>query len=283
MSDNYRAGVWLLCDMCLHISALAMVKALGADYPAVQLVFLRAVTGLAVLLPWILSTHQNFVDIKNWRLHIARVFCSAVALSCGYYAVSRVPLALFTTINYLRPAILMLLAVVVLGEKINQWRWMAVALGFIGVIVAVFPIEYTASTGLLALFFAVLAGSIATILLRQLKGHSEIVMMVFYTAGIAFIAAPLTLVQWVPMSIEDTSIIIIIGVLAQVAQYCFLRAHWLGEAGFLGPLGYTSLFMSAVAGYVFFDEIPTISLVIGALIVLGSAVLLGRRSGSAIR
>ena len=84
-------------------------------------------------------------------------------------------------------------------------------------------------------------------------------------------------VQWVPIASEDVMSLFAIGIFAQCAQLCFLRAHWLGEVSFLGPISYISLLLSAFAGYIFFNETLTIQLAIGAAIILSSAALLGRR------
>ena len=276
MINNTQAGLWLLTDMCLHVLALVLVKSIGADYPIMQSVFFRAVVGLVVLLPWIAKSPNSFVHIDNWRLQLARVILSTLALSCGFYAVTHLPLALFTAINYLRPAVLMIMATLLLREWIGPKRWLAAALGFIGVLVAVQPAQFSNGSGLWVLFLAILAGTSATIILRRLKGTPELVMMVFYTLGLAIVSSPFALYDWQSIKPEDWILLIAIGVFAQCAQFCFLRAHWSGDVGFLGPLSYLSLLISASAGFVFFDEVPTLALVIGAGIILMSAVLVNR-------
>jgi len=277
MNHNMRAGAWLFTDMCLHIGALILVKSLGSSYPTIQIVFFRAATGLLVLLPWILASFNSFATIKHWRMHLARVVFSTLAISCGYYAVARMPFALFTALNYLRPAVLMIMAVLVLNEVISKRRWFAVALGFFGVLIAVQPGGYAFNIATVVLLIAVVAGSTATILLRRLKGTPEIVMMVFYTVGLLIFTAPFALTQWVPVASKDIVAVIAIGVLAQFAQLCFLKAHWLGDVGFLSPLSYCSLILSAGAGYILFNEIPSLALVVGAGFILISAVLVNRR------
>jgi len=263
--------------MCLHVLALVLVKSIGEDYPIMLIVFFRAVVGLVVLLPWIIQTPTSFAHIDNWSLQIARVFLSTLALSCGYYAVTNLPLALFTALNYLRPAVLMLLATFILREWINPKQWLAAALGFLGVLVAVQPVGLSNGSGLWALFLAIVAGTSATIILRKLKGTPEIVMMVFYTLGLAIVSSPFALVSLHNIKIEHLITLITIGVFAQCAQFCFLRAHWSGDVGFLGPLSYLSLLISGSAGYIFFNEVPTLALAIGAGIILFSAILVNRQ------
>lgn len=260
--------------MCLHIVALSLVKATGSDYPVIQIVFIRAAVGLLLLIPWLVRESSSLGALPDWQLHTARVLCSVVALGCSYYALSRVPLALFSALNYLRPAILMIMATLLLGDLVSKRHWLAVGVGFIGVLIALQPGSTPVNSGTLVLFVAIFSGSAATILLRRLKGTPEIIMMLLYTGGLTLVAAPFALYHWVPVATGDIAALVCIGVFSQLAQYCFLRAHWSGDVGFLGPLSYLSLLLSVFAGFVFFDEIPTGSMAVGALIILLSAALL---------
>ena len=104
--DNLRGAVWLLADMALNIWALAIVKATGADIPAVQIVFIRALVGLILLAPFVWQARRT-LHLTRPALHLARVGLSALTLTTSFYAVAHVQLALFTTINFLRPLLLM--------------------------------------------------------------------------------------------------------------------------------------------------------------------------------
>jgi len=168
----------------------------------------------------------------------------------------------------------MILATLFLGELVTRRRWFAVCLGFIGVLVALQPGQTQAGSGTIVLFVGIAFGTVATILLRRLKGASEINMMLLYTGGLALASAPIALYHWVPLTRVDVVALAGIGVFSQCAQYCFLKAHWLGDVGFLGPLTYLNLLLAALAGFVFFNEIPSVSLAIGAVIILMSASLL---------
>ena len=260
--------------MCLHTIALSLVKAMGSDYPVMQIVFIRALVGLIMLSPWLTSGYRSLQQLTHWQLHTARIVCSVLALSCGYYSLARVPLALFSALNYLRPAVLMILATLLLGELVTGRRWFAVGLGFIGVLVALQPGQTPVGSGTIVLLFGIAFGTVATILLRRLKGTSEITMMLLYTGGLALASAPVAVYHWEPLNRIDVVALAGIGVFSQCAQYCFLKAHWLGDVGFLGPLTYLNLLLAALAGFVFFNEIPSVSLTIGAVIILMSASLL---------
>lgn len=276
--DNFRAGLWLIADMSLNIWALTLVKALGGDYPAAQVVFLRAATGLVLILPWVLRERAALAQIDRWGLHLGRVALSTTALTASFFAITRMPFALFTALGFTRPLVLMAMAALILHERIPARRWVAAGVGLAGVLIAVSPGSAAWTWGIPAALVTVLAGNGAVIVTRKLRGTPPVVMMLFYTAGLAALTAPVAAAVWVPLAPGHLWPLLAVGAFAQTAQYCFLRAHWLGDAGVLGPLGYLSLVLSGAVGYLVFAEVPSAGMLAGAaVIVLATALVSDRR------
>lgn len=274
--DNLWGAGWLIADMSLNIWALSLVKALGTDHPAIQIVFIRAAVGLVLLLPVLWRERGAFAGLENHGLHLLRVLLSVVTLSASFFAISRLSFALFSAINFTRPILLMLLAALLLRERIGGWRWVAGGIGLAGAVVATAPGSVDWNWGLVSLCLSVFTGTLAIILTRRLKGTPAIVMMVFYTGGLCLASAPFAVAVWEPVAGADAPLLIAIGVFAQAAQVCFLRAHWLADAGVLGPVSYVSLALSATAGYLVFGEIPTMNLLLGATLIILSCLWLTR-------
>ncbi|MEQ8367586.1 MAG: DMT family transporter [Roseicyclus sp.] len=277
--ENLRGAAWLIADMSLNIWALSIVKAMGAEYSAAQIVFLRVAVGLVVIAPWAWRDRARFAGLAHPWLHLLRVGLSSVTLVASFFAIARVPFATFTAINFTRPVLLMVLAALLLSERITTRRWLAAALAFGGALVAVGPggvaVDGAAQGwGLASLCLAVTTGTLAVILTRRLKGTPEVVMMLIYTGGIAAVMAPLAALSWVPVAPGDWPVLLLVGVFAQAAQLCFLRAHWLGDASVLASVSYLSLVLSTAAGYLMFAEVPGWPLLVGAaLIVLANLAI----------
>lgn len=280
--DNLRGAAWLFADMGLNIWALSIVKALGLGYPPAQIVFLRAAVGLLLLVPLIVHRRSAFRRVPHLWLQVLRVALSAVTLTASYFAIARVPLALYTTMNFTRPMVVMLLAAVVLRERITARQWGAAALAMTGIVIATDPAATPLGIGLAALLLVVLTGSGAVIVTRALRGTPEIVMMTFYTVGLGLCTLPFAMSDWVAVPADELPVLLLIGVFAQAGQLCFLRAHFLGEAGVLSVLGYASLLVSVTVGYLLFDEMPGPRFFAGAALVIVAALTLGlpgRRRG----
>jgi S-adenosylmethionine uptake transporter len=270
--DNLKGGAWLIADMALNVWALSIVKALGLGYPAAQIVFLRALVGLVVILPWVVRRRADFRHVEDLPIHLLRVALSTVTLAASFFAISRVPLALFTAINFTRPLISMVMAALILREFIGPRRWIAAGVALVGVVIAVDPAGVGISPGLLALGVVVLTGSGAVIATRHLRSAPPVVMMAFYTGGLGLCTLPFALWSWTPVAAGEWLPLLLIGAFAQAAQFCFITAHYHGEAGFLSVLSYLSLPVSVGIGYAVFNEVPDGRFWLGAVLVVSAAL-----------
>ncbi|MEP2978257.1 MAG: DMT family transporter [Lentilitoribacter sp.] len=269
---NFLAGTWLLADMCLNIWALTIVKAIGLDYTAWQMVFIRAVIGLVMMLPWIYQKRDVFVRVEHMPLHCLRVVLSTLTLTTSFFAISRLPFALFSAINFTRPLVLMALAAIILRESISGKQWIAGLICLIGVVIALEPAGLQFNWGVPVLLMTVVLGTLAIIVTRKLSKTPTVIMMTFYTVGLSILSAPFALWSWTTTQASDLYVLLAIGFFAQSAQFCFLQAHKWGEAGFLALLGYSSLLLTTAVGYFIFDEIPTFAFTIGAILIVIATV-----------
>lgn len=265
--------------MVLNVAALTIVKAMGLAYPAPQLVAIRAAVGLAILSPWIGRERAAFAGLADARLHALRVALSAVALTGGFFAVARLPLALYTAIGFTRPVVMMAMAALILGEAIPRARWIAAAVALLGAGIAAGPVAGAWDPGLMAAVVVVFAGTGAIIVTRRLSAAPPVVLMALYTAGLTVVVGPWAALVWAPVAAAHWPALLMIGVLSQAAQLCFLSAHARADAAVLGVLGYLSLPLTAAVGVAVFDEVPGPRFALGAALIVGSAmaVTLARR------
>lgn len=279
LRNNLAGGLWLLADMALNIWALTIVKAIGLTYPVAQIVFLRAGIGFLVLLPFLWHSRMAFRQVPDLPLQALRVMLSAATLTASYFAIARVPLALFSTMNFTRPLVVMLLAALILHERITLRQWIAAGLAMLGVVIAIDPKGTVLGPGILALALVVLTGSAAVIVTRRLRETPVIVLMGIYTVGLGLCTAPFALSDWHAIAQGHLVPLLAVGVFAQGAQACFLRAHYHGEAGVLSVLGYLSLPLSMAVGLLVFHEVPSLRFLLGSFLVVAAVASLKLRFG----
>ena len=272
---------WLLSDMVLVTIMTVLVKLGGATYPAVQMVFIRSLIGLVTVLPLAWHHRHALRQTRQWGRHGFRVLCNTLALNANFAALTALPLALVNAIGFMRPLVVLALATWLLGERSGPWRWIGAVIGFVGVTVMVGPSEVAWNFGLVAALAMVFFGSLATVQTRALAGENTIVLMVFYTVGLTIFSAVPALLAWQEVTSADWLLLVAIGILAQLGQYCFLRAYQSSPANLLAPFSYLSIVLASGAGFVVFGEVPAWTTFAGIAIILGALVLterLDRRS-----
>lgn len=268
-SSDRLGIVWLLTDMAIVTVMTVVVKIQGASYPAIQLVFIRSLVGLVAILPMVWRHRAAIAGTRRPGRHVFRVFCNAVAITGNFAALAALPLALANAIGFVRPIIVMLFALVLLAEKIGPIRWMGAAIGLCGALLMVSPGSVDWSWGLVAAFASVIFGSLATIQIRALKSENTMTMMVFYTIGLAVFTGLPAWYFWQPVAWGDWPALLLIGVMAQLAQYFYLRAYQSTAVGVLSPFTYLSVVFASTAGFVAFGEIPSWQTLVGVLIIIG--------------
>jgi len=265
----HRAGVaWLLADMALVTVMTVLVKIEGATYPAIQLVFIRSLIGLVSILPLAWRKRRAVWGTRQPLRHLFRVACNTIALICNFTALAALPLVLVNAIGFSRPLVVLLFAAWLLGERITRVRWIGTAVGFAGILIILAPGAVIWSWGLAAALGAVVFGSLAVIQIRAMASEDTAVLMVFYTVGLSVLTAIPAFVVWQPVAAGDWPTLLAIGVLAQLGQYCFLRAYQTTPTSILAPLGYLSIVFASVAGYLAFGEIPTLTTIFGVIVIL---------------
>ena len=267
---------WLMGDMVLVTVMTVLVKLGGADYPAVQMVFIRSLVGLVSVLPLAWRHRLALRQTRHWGRHAFRVFCNTAALNANFAALTALPLALANAIGFMRPLVVLALATFMLGERSGPWRWVGAGIGFAGVLLMVAPGEIAWNGGILAALAAVAFGSLATVQTRALKGENTTMLMVFYTVGLTLFTAIPAAIAWQPVTPSAWPLLLGIGVLAQIGQYCYLRAYQASPANVLAPLGYLSIVLASIAGYLAFGEIPAWTTLAGIVIILFALILTAR-------
>ncbi|MEM7489669.1 MAG: DMT family transporter [Pseudomonadota bacterium] len=266
-SRQGRGVAWLFADMALNVWALTLVKATGGEVPAAQTVFLRAAVGLVLMLPWIALARHQFAQARRPGLHLLRIALSTLTLGLSFYAVARLPFALFTAVNFTRPLVMIAFAALFLAEPATPRRWLAAGAGLVGVVIAIGP-RPIADPALLVLGLAVLAGTAAIVVTRKLVDQPAVVLMTAYTGGLTLASAPVAYATWTPLSGDLWPALLAVGFFAQSAQFCFLRAHRDAQAGVLAIAGYSALILSTAVGWAVFSETPPTAFWLGAAIII---------------
>ena len=270
----YGLQFWFLNEI-FNLTNIILVKFLVGDFLPIQIVFIRALGSTVILLPIILSRGDGKVFKENILINMLRVGFSSAAITINFFTISQLQLAQVSTIGYLRPAVMSLIAFFFLKEKQSTVRWLMISLGFIAIWYAFKPEAPELKLVVLLAIFGMFCGSSATIIQKHLSSKmNNLPLMAWYSMGVCIISAPFALYFWSQPNLTQWTLMILIGFLATTAQFFYIKAFRNAEASFLAPMGYFHIIPVTVIGFLIFSEIPNKNTIIGASFVLFALIFL---------
>ena len=255
------------------------VKAVaGYGIPVFEIVAARAFVSL--LLSYF-DVRRKRISVwgQNHRLLVARGTVGTLALVCVYYAVTTLPLADATVLQYTHPAFTAILALVFLRESVKRSTLTCIVLSFIGLVVMVRPGASGAILGLPPLsLIAALAGAfgsaVAYVLVRRLSQTEDSSVIIFY---FPLIALPISLLllgsNFVMPGFKALILLLLVGVFTQVGQVGLTKAMAAEAAGTVTSYSYVQVIFSTILGMIFFAEVPTLWTLIGGALIMSGALV----------
>jgi len=199
-------------------------------------------------------------------------------MSAFFYSISIIPLTDAIALTFAVPLITTFLASIFLGEKVGIHRWMALFIGFLGVIVIVRPGHSGFQSASLIVLVATISWSISNILIKKLSHTDHPRAMVFI---MMLIMTPLTLpgalYVWQPPHINEIMWLILLGLFTNEAQFCMNKAYKNSEMSVVMPLDFSRLIFTTIFAYLFFAEIIDIWTLLGSLIIFSSSIYIANR------
>lgn len=245
--------LYMLLSVMLFTSANGLVK-LIAFLPTTQIVFLRSVISLALCAAFVLRKGLPFFGVNRKWLIIRGIF-GMLGLTSFFYTIQNIPLATATVIQYLSPVFTVILASLFLGQRVRPLQWLFIGIAFSGVIVLNgldpdVPLKFVFVGAASALFAAV--AYMATIKCKA-TDHPVLIVMYFH-----LIATPLmggvSAMDWYPLTLQDWTIGLSVGVLSVVAQVAMAVAIMKEDASLVTPFKYVGAVLAWGVGFYFFDE-----------------------------
>lgn len=280
---RWRAIVMMLLCVAVFSAMDTILKVLSAHYPPFQVASLRGASSLPWLLAWAMATTglRSLLRVR-WSLHLLRGGLGIMMMAAFVYALRTLPLSTAYSIFFVAPLLITALSVPFLGERVGPRRWIAIAVGFIGVLVVLRPgDEGVLTMAGIAVLLAALGYAVSAITVRVLaRTDSTQAMVVWLMLLMALGAGLLAWPHWVPLRAEDGWLILGLGIAGALGQYLITEAFRLGEASLLAPLEYTALIWGVMWDATLWGVLPDGVTWLGAGIIVASGLYLLRREGA---
>jgi drug/metabolite transporter (DMT)-like permease len=260
-----------------------LVRWLGVRYPVGQVVFFRsafAILPVVIIYAW---RRELMAAIRIGRPlhHLGRGLTAVGAMFCNFSALARLPVVDATAISFVSPLITVALSAIFLKERVRIYRWTAVIVGFVGVLVMLSPhldIDRSAANavaiagatfGLIGALFSALS----TVQTRSLARSETTSSIVFYFSLICAFAGLVTLpFGWLMPTWQELAALIAMGIFGGLAHIFLTESYRLAEASLVAPFDYTSMLWALILGYVVFSELPDALVFVGAAIIAAAGL-----------
>ena len=263
------------CGLTLDLFA----KHLLETYPLSQFIFIRSVFALIIfsfIAPW----YGGFESIKTkqWQWHFLRAVLSIIAMYGFFYGITKMPLVNTLTLVFIAPLIVTALSPTLLKEKVGWRRWIAVILGFIGVLIILRPGNGTFSLASLSVVASAFAYALLAITARKLASTESTIAMSVYVLVGPLIASLFFLSNNYNPPTKSAWIIFFLAGVASVGVWLgYISAYKKSSPLVLAPFEYVALIGAAIAGYLIWDEIPDRYVILGAFIIICSGIFVAYR------
>jgi drug/metabolite transporter (DMT)-like permease len=263
--------LWMVLTGLLFLGVTVLVKILGPRVPAPEAAFLRYLLGLVLLIPMLKISLKDKLDSVLWVNFIARGIFHTLAVVLWFFAMTQIPIAEVTAMNYLSPVYVALGAVLFLKEKMAIRRVLAVIFALVGALVILRPGFREVSVGHVAMMGTAIffAGSylFAKHLTNRVSAETVVIMLsILVTIGLF----PLAYIVWVPPRVDELIILFGVAVLATLGHYTMTKAFMAAPVTVTQPVTFLQLIWAISVGALFFNENIDPFVIAGGIIIVSS-------------
>lgn len=281
-----RGIAYKFVSVVVFIVMSSLIKATAQHVPAGQSVFFRSFFALPVIVAWLVMRGEMTTGLRasNPLGHLWRGVVGTCAMGLGFAGLGYLPLPEVTAIGYAAPLLTVIFAAMFLGEEVRAFRISAVALGMTGVMIVLWPrltivaddqLNHTQALGAMLVLGGAVFAALAQVFVRKLVNTEKTSAIVFYFSLTATLLSLTTLpFGWVWPTPFETALLILAGLLGGVGQIFLTSSYREADASVVAPFDYASMIFALGIGFFIFDEVPTLTMLAGAALVVTAGILI---------
>ncbi len=264
----------LLTGLCF-VAVTALVKHMGDDMPAAQSAFLRYLLGLVFLLPMLSSLRAAPYSARALSFYGLRGFVHALGVILWFYAMTRIPLAEVTAMNYLSPIYVTLGAALFLGERLAMRRIIAVLVAFAGALIILRPGLREISTGHIAMLGTAILFAMSYLMAKRMSGQVNAAVVVgMLSITVTICLAPFAYAVWVPPTPVQIFWLFWIAAFATAGHFTMTLAFAAAPITVTQPVTFLQLVWAVILGAAVFGEGVDVFVILGGGVIMGSVLFI---------
>jgi drug/metabolite transporter (DMT)-like permease len=275
-----------IASVLVFIVMAALIKSTAGQVPPGQVVFFRSLFAIPVIVAWLAWRRELRTGLRTVQPmgHVWRGVVGTTAMGLGFAGLGYLPLPEVTAIGYAAPLLTVVFAAMFLGEEVRAFRISAVVLGLVGVLIVLSPrltalqddaVETAEALGAMLVLGGAVFAALAQVFVRKLVLTESTSAIVFWFSATATLLSLVTLpFGWVMPDGREVTILIAAGLLGGVGQILLTSGYREADASVVAPFEYVSMLFALGFGYFLFDEVPTATMLFGALLVVTAGILI---------
>lgn len=285
--NNAMAGIgFKLSSVCVFLGMSSLLKA-SEGIPAGELVFFRSFFAILPIIVYLIARGELGVALvtKHPISHLWRGLVGSGGMAFGFYALTQLPLPEAIAISYATPLLIVVFSAVFYHEEIRLYRWSAVLVGFVGVIIIIWPRltvfsggldnMSSATLGAISALIAACFAATAMMLVRKLvQTERSATIVLYFSIASSLIGLCSMPFGWLMPTPEQFALLIGAGIFGGIGQILLTESYRHADMSVVAPFEYASLILSVIIGYIFFKDIPTVEMLLGGVIVVCSGLFI---------
>lgn len=275
-----------ICSVIVFIAMSALIKSTADRIPPGEAVFFRSFFAMPVIVAWLALRGElrTGFGTANPLGHVWRGVMGTLAMGLGFAGLGYLPLPDVTAIGYAAPLLTVIFAAMFLGEEVRTFRISAVALGMAGVMIVLWPrlsltgraeLGTAEALGAMLVLGGAVFAALAQVFVRKLVQTERTPAIVFWFSMTATLLSLLTLPYgWALPTASEAALLVLAGLMGGVGQILLTSSYREADASVIAPFDYASMLFALVIGYTVFGEVPTLTMLAGAALVITAGILI---------
>jgi len=280
-----RGIVLKVLSVCVFMAMASLINVTSADIPPGQAVFFRSFFAIPVIVVWLAQRHELRTGLRtaNPMGHFWRGVVGTSAMGLGFAGLGLLPLPEVTAIGYAAPLLVVIFAAMFLNEEVRLFRLSAVALGIVGVLIVLSPrlsvdaaqLDVSQTLGAVVVLGGAVFAALAQVFVRKLVATEQTATIVFWFSVTAASLSSISIIWgWVVPTLGEFLMLVLAGFLGGLGQILLTSSYRHADASLIAPFEYTSMLLALGVGFFFFGEVPTLTMLGGAAIVISAGVII---------
>ena len=282
ISKNQLGIIFMILSVISFSVMDIVVKLMSSHYPTGQLIFFRGFFGLIPIL-FIIPKERigNLLKTEKIKLHLVRAFGGAFAMTFLYLGLKFLPIADAITISFAAPIFATIFSIIFLNEKVRLIRWLAIFFGLTGVIIVLKPgTELFTYYSFFPILFCIGFATISIAIKKLSKTEPDYLIALYFTLVLILFGLISVSMGWKKIDIADIHYLIIIGLSGSIGNIFLTKSIREADISLVTPIKYLSLVFAIIAGWLIFNEIPSVLTISGAMLIILSTFVIFKREAA---